>query len=32
MSDLGIDLDYIMGRYNYWLFCILMMTGLYITA
>ncbi|MBX3447274.1 MAG: cation:proton antiporter subunit C [Parvibaculum sp.] len=32
MSDIGIELDYIMGRYNYWLFCILMMTGLYITV
>lgn len=32
MTELGIDLDFIIGRYNYWLFSILMMTGLYITV
>ncbi|MFN4355347.1 cation:proton antiporter subunit C [Parvibaculum sp.] len=32
MSELGIDLDFILGRYNYWLFSVLMMTGLYITV
>lgn len=32
MSDIAIDLDFILGRYNYWLFSVLMMTGLYITV
>lgn len=32
MSELAIDLEFILGRYNYWLFSILMMTGLYITV
>ena len=32
MTELAIDLDFIVGRYNYWLFSILMMTGLYITV
>lgn len=32
MSELAVDLDFILGRYNYWLFSILMMTGLYITV
>ncbi|MEP2829115.1 cation:proton antiporter subunit C [Parvibaculum sp.] len=32
MSDIVFDLEFILGRYNYWMFVILMMTGLYITA
>lgn len=32
MSEIAIDLDFILGRYNYWLFSVLMMTGLYITV
>jgi multicomponent Na+:H+ antiporter subunit C len=32
MSELAIDLEFIVGRYNYWLFSVLMMTGLYITV
>lgn len=27
-----LDLDYVLGHYNYWMFVILMMTGLYITV
>lgn len=32
MSDPAFDLDFILGHYNYWMFVILMMTGLYITV
>ncbi len=27
-----LDLEYVLGHYNYWMFVILMMTGLYITV
>ena len=32
MSDIALDVDYVLGHYNYWMFVILMMTGLYITV
>lgn len=32
MSGIVLDLDYVLGHYNYWMFVILMMTGLYITV
>ena len=32
MSDITLDVDYVLGHYNYWMFVILMMTGLYITV
>ena len=28
----GFDLQFVLGHYNYWMFVILMMTGLYITV
>ncbi|MAB15424.1 cation:proton antiporter subunit C [Parvibaculum sp.] len=32
MQEVVFDLEFIIGHYNYWLFVILMMTGLYITV
>jgi multicomponent Na+:H+ antiporter subunit C len=32
MSDIALDLDFVLGHYNYWMFVILMMTGLYVTV
>ncbi len=32
MSELVLDLEFIVGHYNYWMFVILMMTGLYVTV
>ena len=32
MQEVVLDLEFIIGHYNYWLFVILMMTGLYITV
>ncbi len=32
MSELGFDLQFVVSHYNYWMFVILMMTGLYITV
>lgn len=32
MPDFILDFDFILGRYNYWMFVILMMTGLYVTV
>lgn len=32
MSDIVLDLEFILGHYNYWMFVILMMTGLYVTV
>lgn len=32
MPDIVLDLDFALGHYNYWMFVILMMTGLYITV
>lgn len=32
MQDVVLDLEFIVGHYNYWLFVLLMMTGLYITV
>ncbi|PTB87355.1 Na+/H+ antiporter subunit C [Pseudidiomarina aestuarii] len=32
MSDIVLDLDFVLGHYNYWMFVILMMTGLYVTV
>ena len=32
MQEFVLDLEFIVGHYNYWLFVILMMTGLYITV
>lgn len=32
MSELVLDLEFIVGHYNYWMFVVLMMTGLYVTV
>ena len=32
MADIVLDLEFILGHYNYWMFVILMMTGLYVTV
>ena len=32
MQEVVLDLEFIVGHYNYWLFVLLMMTGLYITV
>lgn len=32
MSDFTFDLEFVLGHYNYWMFVVLMMTGLYITV
>ncbi|MEQ8265915.1 MAG: cation:proton antiporter subunit C [Parvibaculum sp.] len=32
MPDFILDFEFILGRYNYWMFVILMMTGLYVTV
>ena len=32
MPDIVLDLDFFLGHYNYWMFVILMMTGLYVTV
>ena len=32
MPEIILDLDFILGHYNYWMFVILMMTGLYVTV
>ncbi|MBC7103180.1 MAG: cation:proton antiporter subunit C [Parvibaculum sp.] len=32
MPDIVLDLDFALGHYNYWMFVILMMTGLYVTV
>lgn len=32
MPEIVLDLDFVLGHYNYWMFVILMMTGLYVTV
>ena len=32
MPEIILDLDFVLGHYNYWMFVILMMTGLYVTV
>ncbi|HAC58666.1 cation:proton antiporter subunit C [Parvibaculum sp.] len=32
MSEQGFDFQFVVSHYNYWMFVILMMTGLYITV
>lgn len=32
MPDIVFDFDFVLGHYNYWMFVILMMTGLYVTV
>ncbi|PKQ08469.1 MAG: Na+/H+ antiporter subunit C [Alphaproteobacteria bacterium HGW-Alphaproteobacteria-12] len=32
MSEIVLDFEFFLGHYNYWLFVILMMTGLYVTV
>tara|TARA_R110002110_G_scaffold80165_4_gene209022 strand:- start:9556 stop:9978 length:423 start_codon:yes stop_codon:yes gene_type:complete len=32
MSEIVLDFDFFLSHYNYWMFVILMMTGLYVTV
>ncbi|ABS64575.1 NADH-ubiquinone oxidoreductase chain 4L [Parvibaculum lavamentivorans DS-1] len=32
MSEIILDLEFVVGHYNYWMFVILMMTGMYVTV
>lgn len=32
MSEIVLDFEFFLGHYNYWLFVVLMMTGLYVTV